>query len=191
MLRAPTPPPTPSHPPTHPPTHPPGGQEGVGGGEERSLGARGPGAPGPARVPCVGEEEGQAEAHNPEAEEGGGGHEAEEVAVVAPADAGAHPGAVVVEARDAVVADRTVGAARRAVVHAGGAELGGHAEAVDLVLARGGTGPALLVTGGIGAGVVPRVARRGAHHEDGGDGDEQGADRHQGPAVAPGQGGDH
>jgi hypothetical protein len=51
-----------------------------------------------------------------------------------PADAGADPGAVVVELVHAVVAHRAVAAPRRPVVVARGAPLCGHCEAIDLEL---------------------------------------------------------
>lgn len=118
------------------PAHEPDGQKRVGRHEERGLAVARGGGPVPARFTRAQAEERQADAHDPEAEQRGGGDKAQEVAVVAPADAGAHPGAVVVEPRDAVVAHGAVRAARRAVVRAGRAKLGGHAVAIHLKLPR-------------------------------------------------------
>lgn len=67
-----------------------------------------------------------------DAGEGGTVDEGEVRLVVAAADAGADPGAVVVELLDAGVADGAVGAARRAVEAAGRAVLGGDLVAVHL-----------------------------------------------------------
>ncbi len=61
--------------------------------------------------------------------------EHEEVSVVPPADAVVHPGAVVVEHLDAVVAHGAVRAARRAVELAGDAPLHADGDAVDLHVA--------------------------------------------------------
>lgn len=150
-----------------PPKYIPDGEERVCGHEERSLAGSRSVGPVPVGIASPDEEEGEADAHHPHAEQCGGGDESQKVAVVAPAYAGAHPGAVVVKLGHAVVTHRAVGAAGRAVVRAGRTELCRHAVAVDVVLPCGRTVGLFLGVGHVRSGVETGIAEGCSDEEKG------------------------